>query len=273
MNFLRALFAFSLLLFQNSCITIRDLRYAQPNENLQVNQEGLIPYRIPEYRVTQHDILKLDIITTPKGDAAQFFSAQYGASGATTTGTNARVGGSFYFTGLKLNTDGSIDPFGMGRIHAEGRTLKEIEADIQKEINEKFLPGKAEAKLNLEGIKYYILSDIGGKSAQVIEQVPTLNWYEALAKNGGLDRTIDRKNLELFRKYPDGYKRIRLDLTREDVMNSPYFWVQNGDMLLLNTRPKNIYGFGQDPIQSVIAGVSVVTTALSVFLLIRNFTK
>jgi polysaccharide export outer membrane protein len=57
---------------------IKDVRYLQPNENLQLNSEGLIPYEnIPKYRVTRHDVLKLNIITTPKGDAAQFYSTMY----------------------------------------------------------------------------------------------------------------------------------------------------------------------------------------------------
>ncbi|WP_449400344.1 hypothetical protein [Chryseobacterium wanjuense] len=38
----------------------------------------------------------------------------------------------------------------------------------------------------------------------------------------GLNRTIDRKNIVIHRKLPEGIKIARIDLTREDVMNSPY---------------------------------------------------
>lgn len=58
-----------------SCITTRDVRYMQPNESLVINEEGLIPYNIPIYRITRNDILNLNIVTTPKGDAAQFYSS------------------------------------------------------------------------------------------------------------------------------------------------------------------------------------------------------
>ena len=68
-----------------SCVNVKDVRYLQPNENLVLNSEGLISYdNMPKYRVTKHDILKLNIITTPKGDAEQFYSslhAQQGNSG------------------------------------------------------------------------------------------------------------------------------------------------------------------------------------------------
>ncbi|HMN26309.1 MAG TPA: polysaccharide biosynthesis/export family protein, partial [Ignavibacteriaceae bacterium] len=73
-----------------------------------------------KYRVTKHDVLKLNIITTPKGDAAQFYSslnAQQGVSGG---------GGDFYFSGLNIDDEGYIYVLGMGKIEAEGRTTSEI---------------------------------------------------------------------------------------------------------------------------------------------------
>ena len=57
-----------------SCISTKDVKDFQPNENLVVNEEGLIPYNTPIYRITKNDILNLNILTTPKGDAAQFYS-------------------------------------------------------------------------------------------------------------------------------------------------------------------------------------------------------
>ena len=93
---------------------------------------------------------------------------------------------------------------------------------------------------------------------------------EAIAKNGGLNRTIDRKNVILQRRYPEGIKTIQLDLTREDVQNSPYYWIQNGDIIYLNTRPKNFFGFGKDPLQTLTTGVSLMTTALTIYYLITR---
>ena len=52
-----------------------------------LNSEGLISYdNMPKYRVTKHDILKLNIITTPKGDAAQFYSSLHAQQGGATSG-------------------------------------------------------------------------------------------------------------------------------------------------------------------------------------------
>ncbi|WP_292010226.1 polysaccharide biosynthesis/export family protein [Chryseobacterium sp.] len=271
-----------LSLILTSCITKKDVRYMQPNESLVINEEGLVPYNIPVYRITKNDILNLNIVTTPKGDAAQFYSALNTSASNTSSGANTpiRAGNSnsnggntnFYFYGLKVDSRGEINVFGIGYIKAEGRTIEEVTKDIQDKVNENFQEGKAEARLNIDGITYYILGDVetvaitGEKSAHK----NTLTITEALAMNGGLNRTVDRKNIVIHRKLPEGIKIAKIDLTREDVMNSPYYYIQNGDEIYLNTRGKSLNGFGKDPVQTLTTGVSVLTTALSIYLLIKN---
>ena len=285
------IFKISFLLFValllHSCISYKDVRYLQPNESLVINEEGLVPYNVPVYRITKNDMLNLNIVTTPKGDAAQFYSGlnavvntgtESNASTASTVTTTNRqevgMGGNinFYFNGLKVDSKGDINVFGIGYIKAEGRTLEDITAEIQKRVNENFVEGKSEVRLNTDGITYYILGDVetievsGEKKAHK----NTLTITEALAINGGLNRTVDRTNIVIHRKLPEGIKIARVDLTREDVMNSPYYWVQNGDEIFLNTRAKNLNGFGKDPIQTLTTGVSVITTAMSIYLILTR---
>ena len=260
-----------------SCVGTKDIKYLQASESLEINSEGLVPYNIPEYRVTRNDILKLNIVTTPKGDAAQFYSSYNTSTIGSSTGTGGNVlgasvsggNGNYYFTGLKVDSNGDIHVFGIGFIKAEGRTLREISEEIQEKVNENFVEGKSEVRLNTDGIRYYVLGDI--ETTQVTgEKVAyknTLSITEAIAMNGGLNRTIDRKNIRLHRKLPEGIKIVTLDLTREDLMNSPYYWVQNGDEIYLNTRRRNLNGFGKEPIQTLTTGVSLITTALSIYYL------
>lgn len=269
-------------LFLYSCISTKDVRYMQPNENLVINEEGLIPYNIPVYRVTKNDMLNLNIVTTPKGDAAQFYSALNAAlptagttAGATLSPTTIQDQGgnaNFYFNGLKVDSKGDINIMGIGFVKAEGRTLEDITLEIQNRVNENFLEGKSEVRLNTDGITYYILGDVETVeiSGEKKTHKNTLTLTEAISISGGLNRTVDRTNIVIHRKLPEGIKIARIDLTREDVMNSPYYWVQNGDEIFLNTRAKNLNGLGKDPVQTITTGVSVLTTALSVYLILTR---
>jgi polysaccharide export outer membrane protein len=120
-----------------SCITTKDVRYLQPSESLVINEEGLVPYNIPVYRITKNDILNLNIVTTPKGDAAQFYSSYNTSGGVGEVQINASVQGwavlsrggnvNFYFNGLKVDINGDINVFGIGYVKAEGRTLDDVQ--------------------------------------------------------------------------------------------------------------------------------------------------
>ncbi|MGL6125912.1 polysaccharide biosynthesis/export family protein [Chryseobacterium artocarpi] len=270
-----------------SCITTKDVRYLQPSESLVINEEGLVPYNIPIYRITKNDILNLNIVTTPKGDAAQFYSS-YNTSGgvggtsmnsAMTGGRTGSNGGSsfggninFYFNGLKVDGNGDINVFGVGYVKAEGRTLDDITKEIQAKVNENFQEGKSEVRLNTDGITYYILGDVEstGLSGEKVVHKNTLTITEALAINGGLNRTVDKKEIVIHRKLPEGIKIAKIDLTREDLMNSPFYYVQNGDEIYLNTRRKSLNGFGKDPIQTLLTGVTAITTALTLYTILQR---
>lgn len=276
-------FLIILSLILHSCVSTKDVRYLQPSETLVINEEGLVPYNVPVYRVTKNDILTLNVVTTPKGDAAQFYSALNTSASAdgggvaqNAVGNNVQGGQGgnsiFYFNGLKVDSKGDINIMGIGYVKAEGRTLEEITQEIQQRVNENFVEGKSEVRLNTDGITYYILGDVEsvGLSGEKKAHKNTLTLTEALAINGGLNRTVDRTNIIIHRKLPEGIKIAKIDLTREDAMNSPYYWVQNGDEILLNTRAKNLNGFGKDPIQTLTTGVSVITTALSIYLILTR---
>lgn len=261
----------------SSCITSKDVKYMQPSESLVINEEGLIPYNIPVYRITKNDMLILNIVTTPKGDAAQFYSSlntsTNGQNNISMTGGSGSGGNAIiYFNGLRVDSKGDINVFGIGYIKAEGRTIEDIRLEIQEKVNENFQEGKSEVRLDTNGITYYILGDVEttGMTGEKVAHKNTLTLSEAIAINGGLNRTIDRKNIVIHRKYPEGIKKAKIDLTREDVMNSPYYYVQNGDEIFLTTQRRALNGFGKDPVQTLISGVSVITTALSIYLLLKN---
>ena len=219
---------------------------------------------MPIYRITKNDILTLNIVTTPQGDAAQFYSALNASSA-----NGGQAGGA---GGGSMNVSSDVNVFGIGYIKAEGRTIEDMTKEIQEKVNDNFVQGKSEVRLNTDGITYYILGDVEtvGISGEKKAHKNTLTLTEALAVNGGLNRTVDRSNVVIHRKLPEGIKIAKIDLTREDAMNSPYYWVQNGDEIFLNTRSKNLNGFGKDPIQTLTTGVSLVTTAMTIYLLLTR---
>ena len=126
-------------------------------------------------------------------------------------------------------------------------------------------------ELTLDGIRYYILGDMetvnvtGEKTAYMTHLI----LYEAIAMNGGLNRTVDRKNIMIHGKFPEGIKTARLDLTRRCDELTLLLASQNGDIIYLNTNGKSINGFGKN-LQTLTTGVSLLTTVMSVYLILTS---
>ena len=212
MKHINIFFLALLSIMLTSCITTKEVKYLQPSESLVIDEEGLVPYNVQEYRVTKNDIFNLNIVTTPKGDAAQFYSTLNASGGQSTAGGGGGGKGNpqFYFGGIKVNPQGEILIMGIGYIKADGRTIPEITNEIQNRVNENFLEGKSEVRLNLDGITYYILGDIEstGLTGEKNSYTQQLNILEAIAQNGGLNRKKKKKNIIVQRKYPEGFKRV-----------------------------------------------------------------
>jgi polysaccharide export outer membrane protein len=94
-----------------------------------------------------------------------------------------------------------------------------------------------------------------------------INISEALSMAGDLNITAERKNVLLIREDQSQRIYVRLDLQSKNIFSSPYYYLQNNDVLYIQP--------GKTKFASVDASyrnVSLVISALSVIaLLITRF--
>jgi polysaccharide export outer membrane protein len=64
-----------------------------------------------------------------------------------------------------------------------------------------------------------------------------------------------------------GQKVHHLDLTSIDAMNSPYYFIQPNDLIIVNPLPQKSFGFGTTGLQSFTVVLSVVTALTTTLLL------
>ena len=112
-----------------------------------------------------------------------------------------------------------------------------------------------------------INGEINRPGSQIIyrDQVSIM---EAIANSGDIRTTGDRKNVVIIRQYPLGQKVHHIDLTNIDAMNSPYYYVQPNDRILINPLPQASSGFGITGLQSfttILALITAVTTTILLF--------
>jgi len=251
------------LLFLCSCIGVKDLKYLQPSENLQFNEYGLIPVIYENYRVKKDDILAMTLITSDK-NASKFLSEEN--TSVFKGGTNSSDG-RLRTSGLIVDANGYISIYGLGEFYVYGLTLSEITDLVQAKLNEVlYNEGKAEVRMNIGAIKYYMVGEINspGEKTELSNRVDLL---QAIAKSGDLTKFADRRHIRIIREYPEGKKNIVLDVTRDDILNSPYFYLQSGDQVIIDPLKEKISGLGGgttigDVTQFLSVGIQAITTYL-----------
>lgn len=253
-NIFYKIFVTVFLFLISSCISLKDIQYIQPDDKLQLDSKGMISYNIPEYHIQKNDFIKINISTVAPngmGILSDFISR----------GNDNSVGGN---QGVMVRDDGNIELPRIGLIHVEGLTIKEAREKIQQEFYKIYTPEGTYIDVNLGGIEYTILGEVSNGVFRANKKNMTI--IEAFARTGGNNIYADIKHVRIIRTTPDGTKQVYVDLTKESIMNSEYYWIQNNDIIVVNPRKEKVWGIGLNPLSVVTATMGVIGTILGVYL-------
>ena len=259
-----------LMLSVASCIPTSRITYLQ--ESKSSSQDSLITIRKvqPPYRLQINDILSINIKAPFDPEVVSDFTI---SAGNTTNVQQASQGG-LYFSGYTISTHGSIRMPQLGEIPAVGKTLVELREDIEKRLYAEFFNEKSEifVDVKLEGLRYVMVGEVSGSGQYTIlrDQVSII---EAIADGGGVPITGDLTAVKIVRQYPGGVRTHELDLTSVDVFNSPYYYLQPNDMIVVKPLPQKALGTGVNGLQSFTTIISVFTTLVTTYLLINNLSN
>ena len=118
--------------------------------------------------------------------------------------------------------------------------------------------------VRLAGLRYTINGEIGSPGTNTIYQ-DRVTIMEAIANSGDIPITGNRKEVQIIRKFPHGFETYSIDLTKESAMNSPYFYIQPNDYIIIKPLKQKTWGTGVTGVQSVatiMTAISLITTLL-----------
>ena len=247
----------------SSCITNKDVVYLQDKGT--VKQDSLLIKELSKpYRVQVNDILSINVkaldneltaIFNPVG--ANNISATQGQSG-------------LYFSGFTVDLHGNIKFPILGEINVLGFTIKEIEEKVKNELLAQYFKESAElfVTVKLAGLRYTTIGEVGTGVHTLFQD--RVNILEALANAGDISQTGDRKDVLVIRQYPDGQKIHHIDLTDIAAMDSPYYYIQPNDIILVKPLRRKALGAGQTAIQNITTMASILSVLVSTYFLTRN---
>ena len=127
-----------------------------------------------------------------------------------------------------IDKEGEINFPTLGKIKAEGMTVDELKTDLEQRLKKYLVEPIVIIKQN--NLKLTFLGEFGAKG-QIGYSNEKLNILQAVAIGGGTNENADLKNIRLIRNVNGIDQTITLDLTDYNISNSPYYYVQNNDIL------------------------------------------
>lgn len=127
-----------------------------------------------------------------------------------------------------IDKEGEINFPTLGKIKAEGMTVDELKTDLEQKLKKYLVEPIVIIKQN--NLKLTFLGEFGARG-QIGYSNEKLNILQAVAIGGGTNENADLKNIRLIRNVNGIDQTITLDLTDYNISNSPYYYIQNNDIL------------------------------------------
>lgn len=265
-----------------SCLNTRHLTYMQGS----FDTAKLADIKIPEARVRPGDLLSI-IVYSDNPEATALFNQSLiivsssananaipgGATGTGATGggsgssAGAIGGGSPTTPGYLVDEDGNIQFQGLGLLHVENLTKDSLKILLDSRL-------KQYLKNPYYTIRFmnYRFTMLGEVQRPGIFSIPGehVSLLEALGLAGDLTLYGRRDNIVVYRETEGKRQWGRLDLTKPDVMLSPFYYLQQNDVVYVEASKRKLQANDQVTTRNVTIAATVISTLAIIITLLKK---
>ena len=229
-------------------------RYSQKN----VEHSTVLKFE-NSYNIEARDMLKIDVYSVvPEAALSYNKTSQYNASQS--------------FDNIKLESflvDDSMQityPI-LGVIGVENLSLKKLEKKITNLLVSGGHLKNPTVKISRVNFKFTVIGEVQSPGTfSFLDE--NINIFQALGYAGDLTINGKRKNITLLRDNKGTQKIYNINLTKSDIINKPYFYIKNNDVIIIEPNFSKVKSAGFIGSPASIASIS--SLLLSVTLLLIN---
>lgn len=260
---IRSLLIFSLyLMLLTGCGSYKKVPYLQDVDMVMTNQDLLPMY---DAKIMPKDLLTITVNCTDPEAAAPFNLTVQTAYEASRTNQLTQ---SATLQQYLVNNDGTIDFPVLGALTVGGLTKGEAENLICEKLGE-YLKETPIVTVRMTNYKISVLGEVTKPGMFTISN-EKVNIFEALALAGDLTIYGMRDNIKLIREDASGKREIvTLNLNKADILTSPYYYLQQNDILYVT--PNKIKAKNSDIGQSTSVWFSGTSVLVSLVNIIATF--
>lgn len=221
----------ALAIMASSCSAPKDVPYMVDAETIPTEVLAQVPVSDPI--VMPGDLLNIEVAASNMSAVAPFNKGKYvNMEGEVIESRSSGIATDESSTQYYLvDKNGYIEFPTIGQLRIGGMNKAAIVSLIKSELYPKYLKEIPSVDIRFMNFKVTVFGAV--KSPGVVEATnERLNIFEALAQAGDLDIKGRRDNVKLIRTKADGTREIAvLNLNSKDILLSPYFNLQQNDMI------------------------------------------
>ena len=244
-----------------SCVSPKDLRTFRPLDPTTLSPQQVD--NLTDLTAQSDDLLRI-IVTAQDEEAAIPFNLPEDGNGRSQNGGgNSGVLSLELSTGYFVDREGYIDFPVLGPVYVEGLTLSEIKQKLFNALSGEYLVNPV-INIRYLNLKISMLGEVNNPGLLRLSN-KRVTILEALALAGDFTPYANRTNVLIMRE-EDGIRTFtRLDFKREDIFTSPYYYVQQNDVIYVEPIDARVATVA-DPASRIIQYTSAALSLLSVII-------
>lgn len=183
---------------------------------------------------------------------------------------NAMSGSGGSLQNYLVDTNGDIMFPIIGKIPAAGMTKSELSSYINQEISPRYIKENPIITIRYANFKVSVLGEVNRPGVCAIDN-EKISIFEAIAMSGDLTIFGKRDNVLLIRENNGKRETIRLDLRDKRLISSPYYFLQQNDILYIQPNDPKSRSSALSTAETI--SISVVGTLISLTSLLVNLLK
>lgn len=251
--------ALTMMLVLGSCGSAKQVAYFQNIDSLNLRASKMLY----DARIMPKDQLSI-IVKATSDDVAKPFNM----NNSNMMGGSQNQNLQYYL----VDNDGNINFPVVGKIHVSGLTGRECESLVLSKIRRYFTENDMPlVTVRMASFRVVVTGEVGSPGVVTVPN-EKISIVEALAQSGDLGLQGKRKNILLIREDASGEKSAhRLDMTDANLINSPYFYLQQNDIVYVepNGAKKGTAGLSN----SVTFWIGLTSSIISLAALVVNLVK
>ena len=168
----------------------------------------------------------------------------------------------------RVDEEGNVELPVLGKIHVEGLKRDEVANVIRETLMSQVVDPLVQ--VNMIGAKVSVMGEVA-RPGQVTITNGRLTILDALAAVGDLTPYGRRDNVLVTREQDGKLEFARLNLTSEDIFASPYYYLQQNDVVYVS--PNKVRVINSTNVSLWLSMVSTVASAATVIVTVINAAK